>query len=126
MERIGIGDVIDDNSDRGIPNVAWYEAPETLLAGGVPQLKANRPVLQVHGLGEEIDTDRGLVGVVETVIHEPGDERGLANRLLPKEDQLEFPQRIGKFIRSRHFRLILKDAQLDLSLNVININYYCE
>ncbi len=35
-----------------------------------------------------------LVGVVKAVVHKSGDERGLADALLPEKDQFELPQRI--------------------------------
>ena len=30
------------------------------LSGGIPQLKADDPVVEIHGLGQEVDTDRRL------------------------------------------------------------------
>ena len=54
----------------------------------------HRPVLEVHGLREEVDPDRGLVGVVERVVHEPGDEGRLADGLLAQEHELELSERV--------------------------------
>ena len=39
----------------------------------------NRSVLEVHGFREEVDADGGLVGVVEAIVQEAGDERRLAD-----------------------------------------------
>jgi CO dehydrogenase/acetyl-CoA synthase beta subunit len=39
--------------------------------GCVPKLQPDGPVFEIHGLGEEVDADGGLVRVVERVVHEP-------------------------------------------------------
>ena len=38
------------------------------------KLWAYGSVFQVHGFGQEIYADSCLIGVVETVVHEPGDQ----------------------------------------------------
>lgn len=57
LRRVLTGDVIDHNRNRGVPDVGRDEGAETLLAGGIPQLKAHCTVFQVHGLRQEIDAD---------------------------------------------------------------------
>ena len=94
MKRVGVGDVIDDDGDGRVSNVGRDETPEPLLTGRVPQLQPDRSVLQVHRLGEEVDADGGLVGVVERVVHEPGDEGRLADGLLAQEHELELSERV--------------------------------
>lgn len=42
-----IGDVVDDHRHRRVSDIAGDEGPETLLPGGIPQLKPHRAVLQV-------------------------------------------------------------------------------
>ncbi len=74
MEGICVGDVVDDDGHGGVADVGWNEGPKSFLSGSIPQLKSHGPVLKVHRLGEEVDADGGLVGVVEGVVHEPGDE----------------------------------------------------
>ena len=101
VERVGVGDIIDHNSHRRVPYVGGDEAAEPLLSRRVPQLQPHRPVLQVHGLGQEVDADRSLVSIVEGVVHEPRDERGLAHRLLAEEDQLELPEWVVKRVARR-------------------------
>lgn len=39
------------------------------LSSGIPKLQSDGPVLQVHGLREEVDSNGSLVGVVEGVVH---------------------------------------------------------
>ena len=43
-----------------------------------------------------------LVRVVEGVVHEARDERGLPHRLLAQEHQLELSQRVAKVAGGRH------------------------
>ena len=43
-----------------------------------------------------------LICVVEGVVHEARDERGLAHRLLAQEHQLELPQRVAEVPGGRH------------------------
>lgn len=74
MEAVGVGDVVDHDSHGAVPDVGRNEGSEPLLSGCVPQLKADSSILEVHRLGKEVDTDGRLVGVVETVVHESGDE----------------------------------------------------
>ena len=94
VEGICVGDVVDDDGDGRVADVGWNEGPKSFLSGSIPQLKSHGPVLQVHRLGEEVDADGGLVGVVEGVIHEPGDEGCFAYRLLAEEDELELSERV--------------------------------
>ena len=44
------GEIINDNGDGGVTDVAGDQAAEALLAGRVPELQADSAVLQVHGL----------------------------------------------------------------------------
>lgn len=54
------GDVVDYNADSRITNVAWYQRTETFLPSRVPQLQTNRSVVEIHRLGQEINTNGGL------------------------------------------------------------------
>ena len=40
------------------------------LTSSVPQLQANRSILEVHCLTQEVDPDGRLVRVIECVVHE--------------------------------------------------------
>jgi len=96
VERVGVGDVVHDHGHRRVSNVRGYQRAEPLLARRVPQLQTHGAILQVHGLREEVNSDRRLVRVVEAVVHEASDQRGFPHALLAQEDQLELPQRIAK------------------------------
>ena len=65
MEGFKVRDVVDDDGDGAVANVGGDERAEALLAGGVPQLKANGTIFEIHGFGEEINADGGLVHVIE-------------------------------------------------------------
>ena len=43
-----------------------------------------------------------LVSVVKRVVHEPGDERGFAHRLLAEKNQFKLSQRVTEVTRGRH------------------------
>jgi len=101
MKRVGIGDIVDDDSNGRIADVGRNEGSKPFLARGVPQLKPHGPVFQIHCLRQEIDADGGLVGVVEGIIHEPGDEGGLSDRLLSEEDELELPEGVVERVSGR-------------------------
>ncbi len=60
MEGVGVGDVVHHHGHGGVADVGGDERPEALLPSSVPQLQAHRAVLQVHGLGQEVDADGGL------------------------------------------------------------------
>lgn len=55
---------------------------------------AYRAIFKVHCFWQEINSNGCLVSIVETVVHKPGDQRGLPNALLAQEDELELPQRV--------------------------------
>ena len=73
--------------------------------------------LKVHGFGEKIYANGGLVGVVKAVVHKPKkesvydwecavskaivpcDKAGFANTLLSQEDQLELPEQLNMIFR---------------------------
>lgn len=40
------------------------------LSSSVPQLQPNGSVLEVHGFAQEVNANRGLIGVVECIVHE--------------------------------------------------------
>lgn len=73
------GDVVDDDGDGGVADIGGDEGAEAFLARRVPELEADGAVFEVHGFGEEVDADGGLVGGVEGVVHEAGDEGGFAD-----------------------------------------------
>ena len=79
LERFLRGDVVDDDGDGGVADVGGDEGAEAFLARGIPELQAHGAVFEVHGFGQEVDADGGLVGGVEGVVHEAGDEGGFAD-----------------------------------------------
>ena len=42
----------------------------TYLTGSIPKLQPHCPVLEVHGFAQEVNAYRGLVCIVERVVHE--------------------------------------------------------
>ena len=49
------GDVVDDDGDARVADVRRDQTAEAFLAGRVPQLESDGAVLEVHGLGQEVD-----------------------------------------------------------------------
>mmetsp|Transcript_7344 Transcript_7344/g.17995 ORF Transcript_7344/g.17995 Transcript_7344/m.17995 type:complete len:252 (+) Transcript_7344:347-1102(+) len=92
-EGCAVGDVVDDDGDGGVADVGGDEGAEALLSGGVPELEADGAVFEVHGFGEEVDADGGLVVVVEFVVHEARDDGGFADGLVAEEDELVLGER---------------------------------
>lgn len=88
----------------------YEKGGETAPTSSVPDLQSNDSVgVEVHCLcihkqlsseakahtntsylREEVDADRRLVGAAEVVVHEPGDNAGLADRFVAEEDELVF------------------------------------
>ena len=62
---------------------------------------ANRSVFQVHGFGQKVYANCGLVGVVKTVVHEPGDQRSLAN-CRGKEKEMRNDEIIIKYLEEKN------------------------
>lgn len=83
------GDVVHHDGGARVPDVGRDERAEALLARRVPDLQTHGALLQVHGLGQEVHADGGLVRAVEAVVHEPGDDGRLAHVLLAQEHYLE-------------------------------------
>mmetsp|Transcript_6813 Transcript_6813/g.26330 ORF Transcript_6813/g.26330 Transcript_6813/m.26330 type:complete len:322 (+) Transcript_6813:165-1130(+) len=93
QKRRTIGDVVHYHGHGGVPDVAGDEAAEALLTSGIPQLQAHCAVVQVHGLGQEVDANCGLIVLVEIVVHEPRDDRGLPHILVTQEHELVLRER---------------------------------
>jgi len=88
--------IINHDSHRRIPNVTGDQTPKSLLAGRIPQLKPHCPIIEIHGLGEEINANGGGILGIKVVVHEAGYQGGFADGLFAEEDELELPQRIGE------------------------------
>jgi hypothetical protein len=55
-------------------------------------LQTHGAVLQIHGLGQEINANGRLVVSIEIVVHEACDDAGFTNGLVPEKDQFVFGQ----------------------------------
>lgn len=73
------------------PRVSAY------LSSSVPQLQANSSVLKIHGFAQEVNANRGLISVVERIVHESEyrpDEHEYLRNSAPRADlviRLVFP-----------------------------------
>jgi len=76
------GYIVDDDRYRRVADVGGDERAEAFLACGVPELQAHGAVFEVHGFGEEVDADGGLVHVVEGVVHEARYQGGFADYVM--------------------------------------------
>ena len=76
------GNIIDNYSNTGVANVAGNQTAESprsikrigtnvLLTSSIPKLKTNSTGIQVHGLGEEIDTNSSLFDKLKKRITKP-------------------------------------------------------
>lgn len=76
------GNIIDDYSNTGITDVAGNQTTESpisikrigtnvLLTGSIPKLKTDGTAIQVHSLGEEIDTNSSLFDKLKKRIDQP-------------------------------------------------------
>ena len=106
-KAVAVGNVVDDDCDGAVANVAGDEAAEALLARRVPQLQPHCSVIQVHCLAQKVNADGRLVMPVEIVVHEPRNNRGLAHRLVAQKDELVLGQR-----RQRRVRRALRGRRL--------------
>lgn len=86
-KRGTIGDIVDDDSDGGIANVRRDEGPKAFLSSGIPQLKTHGAILQIHGFGQEVDANSGLIIVVKLVVHEAGNNACLSTALIAEDDK---------------------------------------
>lgn len=70
------GDDVEDNSQCQTELLleTANSTASTHLSRRIPQLQADRPVLEVHCLGQEVDSDGRLVRRVEGIVHEACDE----------------------------------------------------
>jgi hypothetical protein len=65
-------------------------------------LQSYRTILQVHGLGEEVDAYSRLIHIIKRVVHKACDQGCLADTLFPKKDELKFLERVIKVVGLRH------------------------
>ena len=76
------GNIIDNYSNTGIANIAGNQTAESptsikhigmdvLLTSSIPKLKTNSTGIQVHSLGEEIDTNSSLFDKLKKRITKP-------------------------------------------------------
>lgn len=65
FESISISYVVNYHCNWCISDVVWYECFETLLAGSIPKLQANRFILQKNVLRDKIDSDGGSLSCDE-------------------------------------------------------------
>ena len=90
LEGLSACDVIYNDGDGGVFDVGGDEALEALLAGRVPEVQDDDLVLDVHLVRHEVDADSRLIVLIEGVVDEAVDDRGLTHGLVPQEDDLVF------------------------------------
>ena len=93
------------------------------LTSCIPKLKSNSSIFQIHCFRKKINSDCGLICIIEWIVHEskfyieygrartnrdvpdehiPGDKRGFTDWLFAEKDQLELAKRISK-VRGHFF-----------------------
>ena len=58
FEGVPVGDIVDDDSYGGVPDIVGNQSFEPLLASRVPQLQSDGLVFQEYILRDEVDPDR--------------------------------------------------------------------
>ena len=53
-------DIVDDDRDLAVSEIVGEEGSEPFLAGGVPDVEADGLVLDIEGLGNEVNPDSWL------------------------------------------------------------------
>ena len=85
IKRLPLRQIEDEDSTERIPEICLRYAPETLLAGCVPNLELNVLVVRLETVRFEFNADRGLAFLLEILVHEPvyngrlADARGADN-----------------------------------------------
>ena len=79
----------------------------------------NRSVLEVHGFREEVDADGGLVGVVEAIVHEAGDERRLADCNQKQNEVNQQREKIYSHMRVPYLNMYM------YSVSTVQVARYC-
>ena len=54
LEGLRIRNIVDNNGNARVSDVGRNQGTESLLAGGIPKLKANGSVFKIHGLMKHI------------------------------------------------------------------------
>ena len=86
LEGLCVRNVVADYRDGAVLNVGRNEGFEALLSGSVPQIQNNHLVFYVHLLGHKVNSDRGLVVVLERFVDKTVDNAGFADVLVAKEN----------------------------------------
>ena len=86
LETLARSYIIADDRDSTVLDIGWDERLESLLTRGVPQIQNDDLILNVHLLWHEIDTNRGLVALVEGIVDEAMNDTCLTNGLVAEED----------------------------------------
>lgn len=89
IEALLASAVIDDYDALYISEVRLRDGPVAFLAGSVPNREFHGLAVNLHSLHLAVDTYRGYVGGVETLIVELEEETCLANPRVPDHDQAE-------------------------------------
>ena len=89
VERLLVGDVVEDDGPEGVPVVGGGDGPVPLLARRIPDLDLHRLTSYQEGLGGELHPDGGLGVQAELVPGKPREEAGLAHPGVPDQDDLE-------------------------------------
>lgn len=79
LERLLVGEVVNDNSGLSAPIVHGRERMVSLLARRVPDLELHRRVVDLNGLREECRAYGALLELVELAFDEAQDQRRLAH-----------------------------------------------
>lgn len=89
IERVSVGDVVNQNHPDGPPIVRSRDGLEGLLPGGIPDLQFYLFVLNSDDFGPEFYTNGGVVIELKFLLEELQEETGLAYRGVPNDDVLE-------------------------------------
>mmetsp|Transcript_109832 Transcript_109832/g.289731 ORF Transcript_109832/g.289731 Transcript_109832/m.289731 type:complete len:255 (-) Transcript_109832:78-842(-) len=89
LERLLIGDVVDDDDAMGAAVITAGDGAESLLAGGVPDLQLHRLAVEVQGADLEIHADGADVALGVRVIRKPQQQARLPHAGVADEQQLE-------------------------------------
>jgi hypothetical protein len=81
--------VINNHRNRRVSDITGDQTPKPLLSRRIPSLESYSSVVEVHCLGEEIDTNCRCVLGIKVVVHEASYQRSFADGLFAEEDELE-------------------------------------
>lgn len=79
IERLLLGDIIDQQSSDGTPVVGPGDRPEILLPSGVPDLQLNVFIFDLDGLRPELNPDGHIVREPSFILYELEDDTRLSD-----------------------------------------------